>query len=90
MDHGRLRFTMDRRHGRPQELTGARPPTTPGLKVAREGAGEVEAVTVSTLMGSSELRRWGNGGVVERNGRRRSVLVEVGVADSRASKGGRG
>jgi hypothetical protein len=65
MDHGRLRFTMDRRHGRPRELTGARPPATLGLKVVVEGAGEVEE---STFVGSSELRRWGNGGVEERDG----------------------
>jgi hypothetical protein len=88
MDHGRLRFTMDRRHGRPLELTGARPPTTLGLKVAVEGAGE--EVAVSTSVGSSELRRWGNDDAAERDGRWRSVLGEVGVADSRASKGGWG
>jgi hypothetical protein len=29
---------------------------------------------VSTFVGSSELGRWGNGGVVERDDRRRSVL----------------
>jgi hypothetical protein len=69
-----LRFTMDRRHGRPWELTGARPPATPGLKVAGEGAGEVEEVMVSTFVGPSELGRWGNRGVVERDDRRRSVL----------------
>jgi hypothetical protein len=74
VDHWRLRFTMDQRHGRPQELTEARPPATPGLKVTREGAGEVEEVTVSTFVGSSELGRWGNGGAVERDDRRRSVL----------------
>jgi hypothetical protein len=74
MDHRRLRFTMDRRHGRPRELTGARPPATPGLKVAREGAGEVEEAAVSTFVGSSELGRWGNGGAVERDDWRRSVL----------------
>jgi hypothetical protein len=69
-----LRFTMDRRHGRPQELTGARPPATPGLKVAGEGSGEVEEAAVSTFVGSSELERWGNGGAAERDDRRRSVL----------------
>jgi hypothetical protein len=74
VDHRRLRFTMDRRHDRPRELTGAWPPATPGLKVAGEGAGEVEAVVVSTFVGSSELGRWGNGGTVERDDRRRSVL----------------
>jgi hypothetical protein len=65
---------MDRRHGRPWELTGARPPATPGLKVAGEGAGEVEEAAVSTFVGSSELGRWGNGSAVERDDRRRSVL----------------
>jgi hypothetical protein len=78
MDHKRLRFTMDRRHGRPWELTRARPPTTLGLNVAREGAGEVEEVVASTFVGSSELRVWGNGGAAKRDGRRRSVLGEVG------------
>jgi hypothetical protein len=50
--------------------------------------GEVEEAAASTFVGSSELRRWGNSGAVERDGRRRSVLSEVGVADSGASKGG--
>jgi hypothetical protein len=90
MDQGRPQFTMDRHHDRPWELTGARPPASPGLKVAGEGAGEVEEVAVSTFVGSSELRRWGNGGVVERDGRWWSVLGGVGVVDSGASKGGRG
>jgi hypothetical protein len=92
MDHGRLRFTMDRRHDRPRELTGARPPATPGLKVVGEGAREVEEeeVAASTFVGSSELGRWGNCGAAERDGRRRSMLDEVGVADSGVSKGGRG
>jgi hypothetical protein len=62
MDDGRLRFTMDRRHGRPRELTGARPLATLRLKVTGEGAGEVEEVAASTFVGSSELGRWGNGG----------------------------
>jgi hypothetical protein len=74
VDHRRLWFTMDQRHGRPWGLTGARPPATPGLKVAGEGAGEVEEAVVSTFVGSSELERWGNGGAVERDDRRRSVL----------------
>jgi hypothetical protein len=65
---------MDRCHGRPRELTGARPPATPGLKVAGEGAGQVEEAAVSTFVGSSELGRWGNGGAVVRDDRRRSVL----------------
>jgi hypothetical protein len=65
VDHGRLRFTMDQRHGRPRELTGARPPATPGLNVAGEGAEEVQQVAASTFVGSSELGRWGNGGAVE-------------------------
>jgi hypothetical protein len=50
----------------------------------------VEEAAASTFVGSSELGRWGNGCVVERDGRRRSVLSEVGVVDSRVSKGGRG
>jgi hypothetical protein len=74
VDHRRLRFTMDRRHGRARELIGARPPATLGLKVAGEGAGQVEEVAVSTFVGSSELGRWGNGGAVERDDRRRSML----------------
>jgi hypothetical protein len=74
VDHRHLRFTMDRRHGRPRELTGAWPPATLRLKVTGEGAGEVEEATVSTFVGSSELGRWGNGGAVERDDRRRSVL----------------
>jgi hypothetical protein len=44
MDHRRLRFTMDQRHGRPRELTGAWPPATPGLKVAGEGVEEAAAI----------------------------------------------
>jgi hypothetical protein len=90
VDHRRLRFTMDQRHGRPRELTGAQPPAPPRLKVAEEGAGEVEDVAVSTFVGSSELGRWGNGSAGERDGQRRSVLGEVGVADSGANKEGRG
>jgi hypothetical protein len=69
-----LRFTMDRHHGRPRELTGARPLATPGLKVTGEGAREVEEVVVSTFVGSSELGRWGNGSAAERDDRRWSVL----------------
>jgi hypothetical protein len=85
MDHRRLRCTMDRRHGRPWELTGARPPATPGLKVTGEGAGEVEEAAVSTFVGSSELGRWGNGSAVERDDQRRSVL---GGAVFRCGRGG--
>jgi hypothetical protein len=62
-----LRFTMDRRHGRPRELTEARPPATPGLKVVGEGAGEVEEAAMSTFVGSLELGRWGIGGAAERD-----------------------
>jgi hypothetical protein len=58
----------------PWPTLGAHPPSTPGLKVAREGAGEMEEVAVRTFVGSSELRRWGNGGAVERDDRRWSVL----------------
>jgi hypothetical protein len=50
----------------------------------------VEEAAVSTFVASSELGRWGNGGTTERDGWRRSVLGEVGVADSGAIKGGRG
>jgi hypothetical protein len=74
VDHRRLRFTMDRRQGRLRELTGAWPPATPGLKVTGEGAGVVEEAAVSTFVCSSELKRWGNGGAVERDDRWRSVL----------------
>jgi hypothetical protein len=45
---------------------------------------------VSTFVGSSELERWGGSGAVKRDGRWQSVLGEVGVADSGASKGGQG
>jgi hypothetical protein len=90
VDQGRLRFTMYRRHGRPRELTGAQPPATPELKVTGEGAAEVEEVVASTFVGSSELGRWGNGDATERDGWWRSVFGLVGVADSGASKGGRG
>jgi hypothetical protein len=86
VDHRRLRFTMDRRHGRPRELTGARPPATPGLKVAGEDAGQVEEAAVSTFVGSLELERWGNGGAVERDDQRRSVL---GGAVFRCGRGGK-
>jgi hypothetical protein len=85
VDHRRLRFTMDQGHGRPRELTGARPPTTPGLKVAGEGAREVEEATVSTFVRSSELGRSGNGGMVERDDRRWSGL---GGAVFRCGRGG--
>jgi hypothetical protein len=76
---------MDRRHGRSRELTGARPPATPGLKVTGEGAGEVEEAAVSTFVGSLELGRWGNGSTVEMDDRRRSVL---GGAVFRCGRGG--
>jgi hypothetical protein len=58
---------------------------TPGLKVTGEGAGEVEEAAVSTFVGSSELGSWGNGGAVEREDRRRSVL---GGAVFRCGRGG--
>jgi hypothetical protein len=51
-----------------------RPPATPGLKVAGEGAGEMEEAAVKTFVGSSELGRWGNGGAAELEDRRRLVL----------------
>jgi hypothetical protein len=81
---------MDRCHGRPRELTGARPPATPGLKVVGEGAGEVEEAAASTFVGSSELGRRGNSGAAERDGQQWSVLSEVGVADSGGAKEGGG
>jgi hypothetical protein len=90
VDHGRLQFTMDQRHGRPRELTGAWPPATPGLQVIGEGVGEVEEVVASTFVVSSELGRWGSGSAAKSDARRRSVLSEVGVVDSGARKGGRG
>jgi hypothetical protein len=62
-----------------------RPPATPGLKVAVEGAVKVEEAAVSTFVGSSELGRWGNGCVVELEDRRRSVL---GGAALRCRRGG--
>jgi hypothetical protein len=54
-------------------LTGVS--ATPGLKVAGEGAGEVEEAAVSTFVGSSELGRWGNGGATEVKDWRRSGSV---------------
>jgi hypothetical protein len=89
MDHMCLRFTMDRRHGRPWELTGARPPATPGLKVIGEGAGEVEEAAVSTFVGSSELGRWGNGGAAESDDWRRcsvGVHSDAGEEERRAGE----
>jgi hypothetical protein len=65
VDQGRPRFTMDRHHGRPQELTGARPPATPGLKVIGEGrggggGGGVEHIC--GLLGAREVgKRWRGG-----------------------------
>jgi hypothetical protein len=80
---------MHWRHGRPRELTGARPLATPGLKVAGEGVGEVEEAAVSTFVGSSELGRWGNGGAVEMDDRRRSVLSGVVFRCGRGGEGDR-
>jgi hypothetical protein len=75
----------------PWPTSGARPPATPGLKVAGEGAGEVEEVAMSTFVGSSKLGRWGNGGAVERDDRWRSVLggavFRCGRAGERGSEG---
>jgi hypothetical protein len=45
-----------------------------GAQGRRGRGGEVEEATVCTFVGSSELGRWGNGGAVERDDRRRSVL----------------
>jgi hypothetical protein len=83
---------VGQRHGRRRALPehGLHSLRALGLKVAGEGAGEVEEVAASTFVGSSKLRRWGNGGAAERDGRWRSVLCDVGVADSGASKGGWG
>jgi hypothetical protein len=58
-----------------------------GSRSPGKGRGEV---AVRTFVGSSELGRWGNSGAVEWDGRRRSVLGEVGVADSGVSIGGWG
>jgi hypothetical protein len=52
-----------------------RPPATPGLKVAGEGAGEVEEAAVSTFVGSLELGRRGIDGAAESEDRRRSGSV---------------
>jgi hypothetical protein len=52
-----------------------RPPATPGLKVAGEGAGEVEEAAASTLVGSSELGRRGIDGAAESEVRRLSGSV---------------
>jgi hypothetical protein len=85
VDHRCLQFTLDLRHNRPRELTGAQPLATLGLKVAGEGAGEVEEAAVSTFVGSSELGRWGNGDAVERDDQRQLVL---GGAVFRCGRGG--
>jgi hypothetical protein len=54
-----------------------RPPTTPGLKVAGEGAGEVEEAAVSTFVDTLELRRRGINGAARLKDRRRSGSVEA-------------
>jgi hypothetical protein len=56
------------------ELAGALASGHSGAQCRREGVGEVEEAAVSTFVGSSELGRWGNGGAVEMDDRRRSVL----------------
>ena len=66
-------------HGGPAVVgfTGVRPPATPGLGVAGEGAGEVKEEAASTLVGSSELGRRGIGGATRSENRRRSGSVRV-------------
>ncbi len=54
-----------------------RPPATPGLKVAREGAGKVEEAAVSTFVGSLELGRRGIDGAARLKDRRRSGSLEA-------------
>ena len=58
-------------------FTGVRPPATPGLGVAGEGAEEAKEEAASTLVGSSELGRWGIGGATRSKNRRRSGSVGV-------------
>jgi hypothetical protein len=41
---------------------------------AGQGVGEGEEAAVSTFVGSSKLRRWGNGDAVEMDDRRWSML----------------
>jgi hypothetical protein len=79
----RLRFTMDRRHGRPRELTRARPPTTLGIKVTGEGVGEVDEAVVSTFVahrssGGGEMAAWQRGMT---GGGRCSVGVHSGAGE---------
>jgi hypothetical protein len=45
-----------------------------GAQCHRGREGEVEEFAVSAFVGSSELERWGNGGAVDRDDRRWSVL----------------
>jgi hypothetical protein len=66
-------------------LTGASASGRSGAQGHRGRAGEVEEAAVSTFVGSSELRRWGNGGAVEMDDRRRSML---GGAVFRCGRGG--
>jgi hypothetical protein len=55
-------------HGRPQELTGARPPATLGLKVVGEGAEDGESGSGNPLRASME-DGWRRGGwAMEGNG----------------------
>ena len=68
-------------------FTGVRPPATPGLGVAGEGAGEVEETAASTFVCSSELGRRGIGGATAMKNRRRSGSVG-GVL--RCGRGGEG
>ena len=55
-------------------LTELRPPAAPVSTDAGQGVGAGEEAAVSTFVGSSELGRWVNGGAVEMDDRRRSVL----------------
>jgi hypothetical protein len=48
-----------------------------GLRPLRGSRSPRKEAAVSTFVGSSELGRWGNGGAVERDDRRRSVLSGV-------------
>ena len=76
----RVHGTVDHRSSGPRwtgrgRLTGVRPPATPGLGVAGEGAGEVEETAASTFVCSSELGRRGISGATEMKNRRWSGSV---------------
>jgi hypothetical protein len=87
VDHRRLRFTMDRRHGRPRELTGARPSATPVPKGSGQGGDGVE----KPFRASPEGERWRDGRATRRRDGGRGCLVGArsgaGEEERRAGEG---